>query len=132
LSRTAYVDASALVKLAIAEPESQAMLRWFTEAESVATSRVGLIETERAVSRVPHDPAHLRQTLRQVVSIELDDRIALGAATVAPPSLPTLDAIHLATALGLGSDLEALVTYDDRLAAAARAIGLPVIRPAQG
>ena len=130
MTRTAYVDASALVKLAISEPESAAMLRWFTEAESVASSRVGLIETERAVSRAPHDPAHLRHTLRQVVAIELDDRTAADAATVGPASLRTLDAIHLATALALGSDLDALVTYDDRLAAAARALGLPVVRPA--
>ena len=42
----------------------------------------------------------------------------------------TLDAIHLATAIALGPELDAFVTYDDRLADAARAVGLPVVRPA--
>jgi predicted nucleic acid-binding protein len=130
LSRTAYVDASALVKLAVAEPESEAMFRWLAEADSLAISRVGLVETARAVARSPHDSAHLRRTLGAVVAIELDERTAHAAATVAPPSLRSLDAIHLATAIGLGPELDAFVTYDDRLAAAARALGLPVVRPA--
>lgn len=43
--------------------------------------------------------------------------------------LRTLDAIHLATALRLGSDLDAVVTYDNRLAEAARTLGLPVAAP---
>jgi predicted nucleic acid-binding protein len=46
-----------------------------------------------------------------------------------PAALRTLDAIHLATALELGP-IDAFVTYDDRLAEAARGIGLPVVRPA--
>lgn len=52
------------------------------------------------------------------------------AATVGPSSLRTLDAIHLATALGLGAELDAFVTYDNRLAEAARSLGLPVVSPA--
>jgi predicted nucleic acid-binding protein len=47
-----------------------------------------------------------------------------------PAALRTLDAIHLATAMALAPGLDAFVTYDDRLAEAARALGLPVIRPA--
>ena len=61
---------------------------------------------------------------------ELDDAIANVAAALRPPLLRTLDAIHLATALALLPELDAFVTYDDRLAEAARAIGLPVVRPA--
>ena len=45
------------------------------------------------------------------------------------PMLRSLDAIHLATALQLGQDLEALVTYDSRLAAAAKRQQLPVVTP---
>jgi predicted nucleic acid-binding protein len=40
-----------------------------------------------------------------------------------------LDAIHLAAALGLGTDLGAVVTYDARMSSAAQALGLPVIGP---
>ena len=62
---------------------------------------------------------------------EVDRTIAALAAALEPPhKLRTLDAIHLATALALRSELDAFVTYDDRLAEAARALGLPVVRPA--
>ncbi len=43
--------------------------------------------------------------------------------------LPSLDAIHLATALELIADLEALVTYDKRLGETAEAAGLTVEAP---
>ena len=46
-----YVDASALVKLVVAEPGSEAMLRWFVESERVVTSRIGVVETRRAAGR---------------------------------------------------------------------------------
>jgi uncharacterized protein len=49
---------------------------------------------------------------------------------VEPALVRTLDAIHLATAMALVPDLDAFVTYDDRMAEAARALGLPVVRPA--
>lgn len=130
MRQAAYVDASALVKLAAAEPESNAMLRWFTEVETVVTSRVGVIETHRAVARVPHDPVHLRRALAEVDVLEVDVRVAEAAARIAPAGLRTVDAIHLASAIEMGPALEAFVTYDDRLAAAARALGLPVVRPA--
>lgn len=43
--------------------------------------------------------------------------------------LRSLDAIHLASALSMGSELDALITYDVRLADAARAAGLTVVTP---
>jgi predicted nucleic acid-binding protein len=52
------------------------------------------------------------------------------AATLEPAALRTLDAIHLASAMALTDELDAFVTYDDRLADAARSAGLPVVRPA--
>ena len=127
---TAYVDSSALTKLAIDEAESGAMRRWYVDHERVACSRIGVIETRRAVSRGPHDPEHLDTILGSVEIIELDPTIAEHAARVGPPSLRTLDAIHLASAVAVSSEIDAFVTYDDRLAEAARAMGLPVVRPA--
>ena len=118
-----------MVKLVLDEIESPAMLRWHIESEQVVSSRVGLIETRRATSRRMHDPAQLDIVLRSVVAIELDDVIARGAAQIRPAELRTLDAIHLATALSLGPGLVSFVTYDDRLADAARAVGLAVVRP---
>lgn len=125
-----YVDASALVKLVVPEAESPQMLRWYVEAERVITSRVAVIETRRAAARHRHDPDRLRSLVAMVEVFELDPRVADRAASVGPTLLRALDAIHLATALELGESLGAFVTYDDRLAEAARAVGLPVVRPA--
>ena len=59
----------------------------------------------------------------------MDDGILRGAGALAPASLRSLDAIHLATAISLGEDLTAVVAYDDRLIAAARRNGLSVRSP---
>jgi uncharacterized protein len=125
----AYVDASALTKLALDEPGSAAMRRWYIEAERVASSVVGVIETRRAVARHVDTFERLEELLRSVVRLEVDRVVATMAATLEPAALRTLDAIHLASALGLADQLDAFVTYDDRLADAARRVGLPVVRP---
>lgn len=130
MTSLAYVDASALVKLLVDEPGSQAMLHWYVEAGRLVTSRVGAVEVVRAATRRDHDPARRERVLTDLEVYELDSAIAGVAARLAPPSLRTLDAIHLATALALVPELDAFVTYDDRLAEAARAVGLPVVRPA--
>lgn len=125
-----YVDASAITKLVVHEPESDAMLRWYVETERVASSRIGVIETRRAAARSLQDPSRVDAVLRSFTILEIDDVVTRSASTIEPRALRTLDAIHVATALALGSELDAFVTYDDRLAAAARAAGLPVVRPA--
>ena len=127
---TAYVDASALVKLALDEPDGAAMRHWYREHERVASSRIGIIETHRAVRRKVDDAAHLEAILRSVEVMELDPAIARAAMAIGPASLRSLDAIHLSSALALRPDLDAFVTYDERLAEAARAVGLPVVQPA--
>jgi hypothetical protein len=49
---------------------------------------------------------------------------------VAVPRLSgALDAIHLATALAVGDDLEAIVTYDERKIEAGRLLGLATATP---
>jgi predicted nucleic acid-binding protein len=130
MTKLSYVDASALVKLVVEESRSAAMLRWFVESETVVTSRIGIIETSRASRRTAHDPERLRRVLDSMAVIECDAVIADRAAAVVPPSVRTLDAIHVATALALGGTLDAFVTYDERLAQAAREAGLPVVAPA--
>lgn len=130
MTSIAYIDASALVKLVLAEPESLEMARWYVESERVATSRIGIIETRRAVARRPHDPVHLDRVLSGIEVISVTTRLGERAASIAPANVRTLDAIHLATALGIGTNLTSFVTYDDRMAAAARDLGLPVVSPA--
>ncbi|MES2209990.1 MAG: type II toxin-antitoxin system VapC family toxin [Chloroflexota bacterium] len=130
MTALAYVDASALAKLILEEAGSLEMRRWYIESERVVTSRLGVVETRRAVARQAHDPAHLEVILRSVETIEFDVAVARTASAIGPATLKTLDAIHLASAAAMVPELDAFVTYDDRLADAARALGLPVIRPA--
>jgi predicted nucleic acid-binding protein len=64
------------------------------------------------------------------VLTEVGTAIFEQAGRLEPPALRTPDALHLASALDLGDDLDGMVTYDERLAAAAQIHGVPVIAPA--
>lgn len=130
MTTVAYVDASAIVKLIVPEPESESFHRWYVEAERVVTSRVGMVEIERAARRHAHIENRRMQVLADLEVIELDEQIAKLTAGVGPASVRTLDSIHLATAVRMLPELDAFVTYDTRLAGAARAMGLPVVQPA--
>ena len=50
------------------------------------------------------------------------------AAQLPPPAVRTRDALHVASVAGLAG-LDALVSYDQRLLAAAHGYGLPVASP---
>lgn len=85
----------------------------------------------RAVRRAAPDRfVQVRGVLDSVTLLEVTSHIFEEAGRLDPSILRTLDAVHLAAALDLGDDLEALVTYDDRLAEAAVASGIEVIAPA--
>jgi hypothetical protein len=91
-----------------------------------------LLRTEslRAVRHLGPDAlAVVREGLRRVDLIAIDDRILDVAGTLEPEVLRTLDAIHIATALAIGDDLEAIVTYDVRMIDAARLMGLATAAP---
>ena len=70
-----------------------------------------------------------REVLARLELIRISDRILAAAGELRPAELRTLDAIHLATARELGSDLARVVTYDEGLRAAAASTGLPVSAP---
>lgn len=61
--------------------------------------------------------------------VPIPRHIFRDAALLDPPLMRTLDALHLAVALGLGDDLEGLITYDNRLADAARRHAIAVVSP---
>jgi predicted nucleic acid-binding protein len=75
----------------------------------------------------PRDVAALLSTTAEMV---LTDRVRHTAARLVPPELRTLDAIHVASALALGPDLAAVVTYDARMQQAAEGCRLRVLAPA--
>lgn len=126
-----YLDSSAIVKLVIRERESDALgghLRKRPHRVSCALARV---EVVRAVS--DHgQPAitRARRVLGRIALLRLDDLLLDAAAALSGAHLRSLDAIHLAAAQALGGELAEVVTYDRRMADAARQVGLPVSSPA--
>ena len=68
--------------------------------------------------------------LRRIEIIRINDRILRLAGSLEPSEIRSLDAIHLATAQLIGSDLKWIVTYDERMAEAAEALGMSVRAPA--
>ena len=126
-----YLDASAAVKLVVSEPESASVRRFVAGQVTRISSRVLAVELLRAVARA--SPASLdqaRSLLDVMEFVELNAEIAERAAGLEPVGLRSLDAIHLASALVLGDELDAFITYDARQADAARTVGLRVGAPA--
>ncbi|MGH2476734.1 MAG: type II toxin-antitoxin system VapC family toxin [Candidatus Limnocylindrales bacterium] len=126
-----YLDSSAFVKLLVNEAES-GPLRSYLAAHDDRLVSSTLLRTEslRAVRHLgPEALAVIREGLRRVDLIALDDRILDAAGTLAADVLRTLDAIHLATAVSVGDDLVSIVTYDRRMVDAARLLGLASASP---
>jgi predicted nucleic acid-binding protein len=126
-------DSSALTKLVVREPETAPLRAWLAAREEAAWSASSLtsVEVVRAVAR---SQATAVPTARRLLAgmdlVPITRDLLETAADLAPPSLRSLDALHLATALSLGSALDSLVVYDERLAQAATDAGLPVVAPA--
>ena len=85
----------------------------------------------RAVARrAPQARARASRVISAVTLIESDADIRAQAAVIEPTSLRSIDAMHVATALRISDALDAVVTYDARMAEAAEAVGLAVLAPA--
>lgn len=129
-----YLDSSAIVKLVVREPESPALFDWLATRPHRVSSVVARVEVLRALRRAGFSGASVRQRAVNAldrIGLLAVDRSVLDAATeLEPPELRSLDAIHLATALSVGTDLAGLVTYDERLAAAAARSRVEVWAPA--
>jgi uncharacterized protein len=130
-AEVAYLDASAVVKLLVREAETSALrrrLRTWPRRASSALLRVELLRTVKRAG-LPRLMQGARRQLANIDLIRLDEDLLERAGEIEPPTVRSLDAIHLASALSLGGDLAAVVTYDARMSAAAQALGLPVIAP---
>jgi uncharacterized protein len=127
-----YLDTSAIVKLVRPEDESEQLDMWLAQRADLPYVASALIEVEvpRSLARLPaYDEARLGQIMSGISRVAFDAPVRLSAAQLEPPSLRTLDAIHLASALRFADELHALVTYDKRLLDAAASAGLPVASP---
>ena len=127
-----YLDTSAAAKLVHPEAESQALAVFLAARLTTPLVSSALLYPElvRAVSR--HRPELVGRAvllLQRIMMVPLGADVLRSAATIGTPLLRTLDALHLATAAVVASQLDAFVTYDKRLAEAAAGIGLEVATP---
>lgn len=127
-----YIDTSAAAKLVVAELESQALKNWVAANKAeLATSTLTTTELFRTVGRL-QDPSLMQQAqsvLDACIRISLTESLLEQAGRLAPSGLRSLDAIHLAAAQALVSDLQGFLTYDARQAAAAQFHGIAVAAP---
>jgi uncharacterized protein len=126
-----YLDTSAFVKLVIPEPETAALVTALTPKTVLVASEILEVEALRAARRATGEAGAnaARTQLAGVRLLPLTDQIRRRACELAPPTLRSLDAIHIATALDLGERLACVYAYDVRMATAASEAGLRVSAP---
>jgi predicted nucleic acid-binding protein len=125
-----YLDSSAIVKLAVREPQSDALRRHLRRRQHLIASALARTEVLRAL--MPGGEPALaagRRALNRVDMVRVNDRVLNSAGSLLPQELRSLDAIHLATAGQLGADLSEIITYDERMIASARSMGYKVSSP---
>lgn len=128
--RLTYVDTSAIVKLAVAEPESGALRRFLSRRQPLVTSALARTEVARALMPSGAEAvARGADVLQRIQVMRINDRVLRDAGSMDPAELRSLDAIHLASARQLGSSLKQIVTYDERMADAATSLGWSVAAP---
>jgi uncharacterized protein len=126
----AYVDSSALVKLAIEEPESRALRHHLRRRPSLVSSSLARTEVLRALLLEGEEGvARGRAVLARVELMRVNDRVLNAAGVLLPADVRSLDAIHLATAQLLGADVTHIVTYDERMLEAAEQLHLRTATP---
>jgi predicted nucleic acid-binding protein len=129
-----YVDASALLKRYIDEPDSDIANALLASDPSLLTARHTLVEIRRNLARLLDDRAATAaksafiDDLASFGIVELDEITCAAAADIAElTGARTLDALHLAAAQRLGGAAVPFVTFDVRQARAARILGLTVL-----
>ncbi len=125
-----YLDASALVTHTVERENWKELKRFLATHVGVptSTSTIGFVETVRICDQIGSFPNLMSFLIRDHAQVSVDDDIRDAAAAL-PGNVRSLDAIHVACAQAFGSELTALVTYDNRMAEVARAAGLPVAMP---
>ena len=125
------VDSSAIVKLIVDEPQSQSFGTWLKDCkQDLFVSEIAHTEVARAVLRVDSRlTSQLKTVFERFGTIRVSSQVLTVASVLNPSTLRTLDAIHLASCLILGDDLNGFVTYDDAQSEAAIQNGIKVVAP---
>jgi predicted nucleic acid-binding protein len=116
--------------LVVAESESAALRAWMATSGQCWSSQLLRTEALRAAERLGVDDEVVTEALDVVSLIMPGPSTFLTAGRLKPTALRSLDALHLATALELGDDLQGLVTYDTRMIEGAQAASVDVVIPA--
>ena len=125
-----YLDSSAIVKLVAREPESASLRRFLRRRGAVVSSALARTEVTRAVLELP-DPFLRRanDVLARIDLVRINNRVLMDAGLLQPPSLRSLDAIHIATAALFANTLSGFITYDTRMSRVASSYGWTVRTP---
>jgi predicted nucleic acid-binding protein len=127
-----YLDTSALVKLVVAEAESQSLKHFLGEHADDSVFSAALARTELIRAVAPNGAqaiTHARGLLNGLDTVTLTRQLLDDAGTLLPLRLRSLDAIHLAAAQRAGDSLRAVITYDSRMLAAASDLGITTASP---
>jgi uncharacterized protein len=124
-----YVDTSALARVLLGQPDSLVIERELGRFDYRVSSRILGVELQRVALRTGVSGGD--ELLEDIAFVRLDDVVLTAAEQIEPSNVATLDAIHLATAVRLHTDgeLDAILTYDARLADGARHHGIAVLAP---
>lgn len=127
-----YIDTSALLRVVFPDDMTPAVERLLDDPRTeLISSSLLWVEARRGTARrAPRRLPRVDLLLDRVQAVGIGDAVVESAGHLPDPLLRSLDAIHLATALLIREDVDALLTYDERLADAARSHGLPVAAPA--
>jgi len=124
-----YLDTSAFLKLVVAEDESTAMRSWFETGGPCWSSQLLATEALRAGERLGMNLEAMEQALDTVSLVLPSVTTFRTAGRLSPSDLRALDALHIATALEMGDDLNGVVTYDTRMIEGARSSSIEVLTP---
>jgi predicted nucleic acid-binding protein len=127
-----YLDTSALVKLVVAEDESQALKHFLGAHTDDSVFSAALARTELIRAVAPNGApaiADARDLLNKLDTVTLTRQLLDDAGTLLPLRLRSLDAIHLAAAQRAGDSLRAVITYDTRMLSAAADLGISTASP---
>lgn len=124
-----YLDSSAIIKIIFKEDESAALAKYITEP--AITSSISRVEVLRTVQRI--DPSQVQLAQNELAKINIVEPIP-SILTIAENfshevTLRSLDAIHVATLIFLGTATRGLITYDKLMAKNAEQLGLRVLAP---
>ena len=124
-----YLDSSAILKYVFAEPERPAMVKALTS--QAISSELARLEVKRAVYRInPKDIALANEELSRVNFVSISNQVLTVAESfTGSVTLATLDAIHVATAISLGNQIDGIITYDKQMVTNAGLMGIKVLSP---